>query len=318
MSQESSASTVPFELSQNQDDDFIDELNNVNELYFQVSQGQTNAPFDENFSGSESDVDSCNDDSDCDNVDICNTCTFEVEHSDTDIHEHEKQNKFRNETCGCQEFYFGKPCSTVISFDDVIEFRQYCLELSRDELDLVVKAELYSHRSSGSTTDSKKHQSKDRVRPSQQFFFRGNRVCRKTFCFLHCIDKQKLQVIGRSLDSDGLKPRVHGLSGKQPYNSMTFDERKYIHTFLNNYASDHALPLPGRLPNHRKANVLLLPSDKRQADIHVVYQKAAKSAGIRVISFSSFARIWRELCPNIVLSKPSTDLCHTCQNWLMT
>ncbi|XP_052805803.1 uncharacterized protein LOC128235108 [Mya arenaria] len=57
---------------------------------------------------------------------------------------------------------------------------------------------------------------------------------------------------------------------------------------------------------------MLLPSDKSQADIHVEYEKID---GARSISLSTFTRVWRELCPHIVLAKPKTDLCFRCQTF---
>lgn len=78
-----------------------------------------------------------------------------VEPSDSDNIEYITQNRFQNETCGCKEFYDGKPCSKVIDFDSVIEFREHCRELSREELDIVIKVELFSHRRTGSHTEAK-------------------------------------------------------------------------------------------------------------------------------------------------------------------
>jgi hypothetical protein len=47
--------------------------------------------------------------------------------------------------------------------------------------------------------------------------------------------------------------------------------------FLNEYAVQFGVPLPGRLPNHGNVKVTLLPFDKANADIHEIYQKATKT-----------------------------------------
>jgi hypothetical protein len=88
--------------------------------------------------------------------------------------------------------------------------------------------------------------------------------------------------------------------------------------FLNEYAVKFGVPLPGRLPNHRTLKVTLLPTDKTKADIHQIYQEAAKSLNHRVISLSEFKQLWLEQCPQIILMKPATDLCSNCQGFTVS
>lgn len=66
---------------------------------------------------SDDDVENVESDNDDDNVDHL------VEPSDNDTREYIKQARFRNDTCGCKEFY-GKPGSHIIEMDAVIEFGQ--------------------------------------------------------------------------------------------------------------------------------------------------------------------------------------------------
>ncbi|CAC5424720.1 unnamed protein product [Mytilus coruscus] len=304
MSQESrfsaSQSSVPPEILHNQDDDFINELNRVDELYFydyECPESEIN-----------SDVENFESDNDDDNVDHL------VEPSDDDTREYIAQARFRNDTCGCKEFY-GEPCSQIIEMDAVIEFREHCKELSKDELDMIIKAELFAHRCSGSVTEAKKHKIKERERPYQEFYFKGKRVCRQTFCFIHGVEKKKLLSIAKSLDVDGLSPRTHASTGKLPKHALTFQDSERIKTFLIKYATDNALPLPGRLPNYKNHQVLLLPSDKNSVDIHAEYEKLAINMKYRSVSVRTFQRQWHDLCPNIVVTKPCTDLCQKCQEY---
>jgi len=132
----------------------------------------------------------------------------------------------------------------------------------KEERDLVIKAELFVHRRSGSHTEAKKHKIKERERPYQEFYFKGKRVCRKTFCFIHNIERKKLLSIATSLDKDGISPSVHASTGKLPKHALQYVDTERIKTFLVKYAADNALPLPGRLPNYKNHQVLLLPSDK--------------------------------------------------------
>jgi len=206
----SQASTIPYEID-SQDEAFTNELYVVDQLY---NNQDTDSLGDEDAcSDSDSDVGSLNYESDSS---ISSDQDVPVEYRKTDDVEFIKQSKFRNDTCGCSDVY-GQPCSKVLNFDCMVAHREDCLELSKDELDLVVMSQLMAHRCSGEKT--KKDKTKDRQRSSQKYFFRGQRVCRQTFCFIHGIERKKLQAIGQSLNENGIKPRVHGLYKKKPVHS---------------------------------------------------------------------------------------------------
>jgi hypothetical protein len=326
MSQSSQNSTIIYENSQ--DHAFIEEIISVDRLYFQ-ELGQNNETSATNspvfnlaeFIESDSDSDqvetvSNNDESDTDD-DLLNDLNSNVVTEPTGYDKQYRDNveSFINKTCGCTKLY-GKPCSTVINNDDLISLHEYCSSLERDELDLVIQSALFTHRQNGPKTSSvSRHQQKDRQRPSQKFFIKGVEVCRQVFCFAYCVGREKLMKIGQFLDENGLNPRVHGNKNKLPPNALQFNDREHIKQFLLRYAKENAMPLPGRLPNHRQSKVLLLPSDKRQADVHEAYVHLARDFGLRTVSLTTFVRTWHDLCPQIVLCKPSTDLCHKCQTF---
>ena len=112
-----------------------------------------------------------------------------------------------------------------------------------------------------------------------------------------------------------LLPRTHKNTNKMPANSLSYIQREQIKTFINENDTENALPLPGRLPNLPKKTVLLLPSDKKVADIHILYNESATQTGYRPICLKTFRTLWNDLCPHIQISKPSTDLCHECQRY---
>lgn len=155
----------------------------------------------------------------------------------------------------------------------------------------------------------KKTQSK---RKRQQYYFNGQQVCRETFAFAHAVSRKTIDSIAHSLYKDGLVARTHGNKGKTPKHALTVQDVQNVKTFLINYASKYGLPLPGRLPNFRNEKALLLPSDKTKADIFQDYVQVAEQLQYREICVSEFKSIWLEQCPHILIMKPSTDLCHTC------
>ncbi|KAJ8316733.1 hypothetical protein KUTeg_005679 [Tegillarca granosa] len=311
----SHASSIPCDLIENQDEWFSREIDSVDKIYFgnieehEVEEEQGNTD--------ESDPDESHRDS----VDIQSTASenesacdrdFNV-YRDEDRTEINKQNKFFAETCGCYRLH-SKPCSTLISRETILEFRDYYCELDRDELDLVLKTELFSHRNKKSLKRSR-DQYKSRERIHQEYYFNGHQVCRATFLFVHGIGKKRLEAVTKSLDTVGLQPRIHRNKGKAPKHALTLQQVQQVRQFLRQYAFQYGVSLPGRLPYHSNLKVTLLPSDRTKADIHSEYIKAAKESSNRIISLSEFKKVWLEQCPVIVVMKPSTDLCSSCQNY---
>jgi len=136
------------------------------------------------------------------------------------------------------------------------------------------------------------------------------------YCFLRDIGKQKVQVIGRALDQNGLTARVHGDKYRQPSQSLTFNNTQNVFEFINVYASENAIVLPDSLSYVKRAQLLCLPSDKRQGDIHEIYEQSAPLSQLMSISLSTISRMWHDLYPNVVRAHPLTDLCHKCQVYI--
>jgi RNase P subunit RPR2 len=100
------------------------------------------------------------------------------------------------------------------------------------------------------------------------------------------------------------------------HHSLTMTDRERIKTFLKKYAGEHALLLPGRMPNYKSENVFLLPSDTTAADIHALYERLAQEMDFRSVHLRTFQRTWHDICPYITIMKPTTDLCQHCQEFL--
>jgi len=92
-----------------------------------------------------------------------------VQPNSEEFKENECVNKFFSNGCGCLKIH-GKPCSNVISRDSAVMYREHCLELSKEETDLVIKGQLHSLRN----VSSKRSQSgQDHLRTviGQKYFF---------------------------------------------------------------------------------------------------------------------------------------------------
>lgn len=171
----------------------------------------------------------------------------------------------------------------------------------------------------GPSLQVKSKKTKERERVAQKYYFAGQQVCRDTFLFCHGIGKFKLNSIAASLDKDGLKPRIHGNTGKTPKHALSLTDVQRISQFLKEYTLKNGLPLPGRQPNYSTRGdkvLLLLPSDKTKSDIWELYNQAATMLNYRQVSLSEFKKVWLEQTPHILIMKPATDLCPKCQRYV--
>ena len=301
----SNVSTIPPEITDYDDDDFLDEIERLNDLYYGNIEVHENVDTADVNNNTESDSDG---DDEGDGTDFYDNVR------DIDVQEDVKLANFKDKTCGCVRLY-GKPCSSTVDWEALCDYRNRCLELDKHELDMMIKVQLFHHRNNDTMTDAKKHKPKDREKPRQSYYFHGNQVCRETFAFCHGIGRKQIDAIAHSLDTDGLVPRTHGNTGKSPKHAMTMQDVQNVKLYIMSHANKFGLPLPGRLPNYRNEKAILLPSDKSKADIHQEYQAAAEQLQYRKVCLSQFKTIWLEQCPHVLLMKPSTDLCHKCQSF---
>lgn len=107
----------------------------------------------------ENDIDESDDDDEelAENNDNSNISEFSVELSDTDQKEQKSQSDFKDKkTCGCVRLY-GKPCSCRVDWIILTEYRANCLETSKNDMDLIIKVQLFHHRNNSIETVAKKN-----------------------------------------------------------------------------------------------------------------------------------------------------------------
>ena len=59
--------------------------------------------------------------------------------------------------------------------------------------------------------------------------------------------------------------------------------------------------------------VMVLPTDVTKAVVYSKYKQACEANDWIAFGCSGFYELWQQLLPHISVSKPSTDLCFTCQ-----
>ena len=110
------------------------------------------------------------------------------------------------------------------------------------------------------TQQASHHRTSASPRSKCEYYIHGVRICRATFCFLHCMSQFRLDNIIAHYQKHGLSTCTHGNVKCLPSNSIPFDEVKRVSTFIENFARANGMPLPGRIPNHCD-KVMILPAD---------------------------------------------------------
>ena len=223
--------------------------------------------------------------------------------------EKEKQHvcKFMTQTCGCKLGPKLTPCSNVFSRENIIDQRERCFELEKFELDMVVLGQLQAFQRNVSTDESTQRNT------YMEFLFHGRRVCRETFMFLHTLSQKKYRTLLVHYSNAGLVSREHGNLHSTPHNRVPFEAIQAIVTFITRFAEIHAMPLPGRMPNH-KSKALLLPSDISKSEVYRQYKQACTDElSHKPVSWAKFHNIWSTILPHVDTMKPSSDLCFECQ-----
>ena len=74
----------------------------------------------------------------------------------------------------------------------------------------------------------------------------------------------------------GLTPRRKKSGGRiESGRVLTYDDTTRIFQFIQNFAEEHALVLPGRVPGFKRSDIRLLPSTNSKASIWRDYYKPA-------------------------------------------
>ena len=123
---------------------------------------------------------------------------------------------------------------------------------------------------------------------------------------------KRLECIKATWMVNGLGPRnrVQHL----PYNTTPLSNIQQFVQFVLRYAEENTILFPGRIPGYKRDDVQLLPSSTTKHNIWELYHRtASESEGARAVCYSLFCRLWQQLTPQVVVTKPMSDLCWTFQ-----
>ena len=158
------------------------------------------------------------------------------------------------------------------------------------------------------------HSSVNRQKTYRVFWHGARKVCKKTFLFLHTVSEKRLRNLQKTLQENGLAPRQHGNLRRLPANTISFADTQRVVEFLQAYAEANAILLPGRIPGYKRTDVQLLPSCTTKRHVWQQYCTALVGSAHQQVAYSTFCGIWRRVVPQILVTKPMSDLCSICQS----
>ena len=150
--------------------------------------------------------------------------------------------------CGCTYGSGGSPhCTSFFNADLLSQLRCDSLELTRDELDLVI----LSHIRSSLCNSLNAGKGGKRERSHSCYWYEGRQICKKTFLFINSISHHRYKELLRHYKKNGLVSRCHGNKQRLPNNALSFEELIRFKNFMLNYASNRAIMLPGKYPGNK-------------------------------------------------------------------
>ena len=169
--------------------------------------------------------------------------------------------KFKQQTCGCHKVPGKKHCSDLFPVEHYLELRAQSSLLTRDELDLALMGSIMCTVIRDDCVRDGRHKPvKRRKLTTMMYMHEGHEVCKKTFCFLYGIGKDRFRAVKEHYLVNGLETRTHGNKKRLPHNASSPETIQNVVTFLQNYAEENAILLPARIPSHKRDDIKLLPS----------------------------------------------------------
>ena len=145
------------------------------------------------------------------------------------------------------------------------------------------------------------------------YYYHVQRLCMRTFLFLHCLHRNRFYSLVKHYHKNGLSLQVHWNKNQLPSSTSSAETVEQVVKFILNTAEEQALLLPRRVPGFKRIDLKLLPSHLTKHGLWRTYTNICIGTGKPSMGYSKFCDLWNQLCPFIVIMRPATDLCWTCQ-----
>ena len=218
-----------------------------------------------------------------------------------------KVKKFLQDGCGCSHGTKGGQCCQQFSKEAVLSNLNNCLELSHGELDLVILANIQAFTNTEIIGEKRKRSSRC------SFLYLNRPICKDMFLNLYGISYSWFRRLKDHYDQHGLSQRVHGNCKRLPHNTLPQAVTEDVKNFLTNYVEENAIVLPGRIPGFKNDDIRLLSSSETKMNVWRLFKRACEETDKQAVCYTTFTKLWEQFHPDVLVAKPMTDLCLTCQ-----
>ena len=109
------------------------------------------------------------------------------------------------------------------------------------------------------------------------------------------------------------KRTLHRNSKRLPHNTLPQAVNEDVKNFLTNHVEENVVLLPGRIPGFKKDDIRLLSSSETKMNVWRTFKRTCEESGKHAVCYTTFVKLWEQFHPDVVVAKPMTDLCLTCQ-----
>ena len=184
-----------------------------------------------------------------------------------------KVSTFLDVSCGCSFGNGEDSCLKSFSKETMLFNLHNCLELSKEELDLVILANIQaSTHGHDKQVDEKRSRS-----PRGYFAFKSIPICKKMFLQLYGISDHRFRSLKEHYDHFGIYPRTHGNMKRMPSNTLPHSTTVDIKAFILKYIEENGVLLPGRIPGYKNDEIKLLSSCESKMGVWKCYSKSCEA-----------------------------------------
>ena len=73
---------------------------------------------------------------------------------------------------------------------------------------------------------------------------------------------------------------------------------------------EHKVKTLNRIPGFKSDEIKVLSLSKTKKSVWRVYEAACETLRVQVVGYTKFLKLWEQFYPNVVVTKPMTDLFH--------
>ena len=184
---------------------------------------------------------------------------------------------------------FSTICFQQFSSQELLDLRMHHLTLERDAVDLVILSQLCSSLRCGDMTqNTMRWVNTECKKVMSRYTHQGKNSCRELFKRIHGVEKDRLGDLIKHYRLHGLIPRQHGNKNRLPKHSPSFREMEKVMSFVTNYAEEHGILLPGRIPGYKRDDLKLLPSSCTKTSVSACYATVCAADGSRCLAKCTF------------------------------